>query len=506
MPRSRKPAPGGFLPPDEAARVAAVGRLQSAEDSAVFNPRSKAFLPMPAPREDDWLWDRAGQGQTFNRWLHSGANIPAPPSKRQQPGDFARRADAARNVIYLLPLGDFDPDASPRFDDLARWCAAFYHGLQVRVLDALPSSSGAFRAIGRRALDADDGASKEQCQLKIADIDKLLRRRLPRDAYCVAALTMYDLYAGGYNFLFGRASMKERVGVFSFARYDPRFWGEAREAGYRHELLWRSCNVMAHEIGHMFNFSHCVYYHCRMNGANSLEEAGRRPPDICPCCLRKLHHAVRFDCAARYAALAACARGFVDAHGDGRFAADGAWFEARVREVAPPRRAEALLADAAAAAAAAAGPTAAATGTGEAGSGDDAGGDDDAPSSASSSAPPALSRTLSGSCSRGLRDDDDDDAVEEGDDGDSERASDAALDVGDANGMLRLLARASVEAGIDARSATRLFLEADAVLTAARRTRAVSSKVLTDGGAKVVTIAPGPFAVAAPPDEPLPVP
>merc|ERR1719454_2849052 len=110
---------------------------------------------------------------------------------------------------------------------------------------------------------------------------------------------------------------------------------------------------------------------------------------------------------------------------------------------------------------------------------------------------------LSGRCSRGLRDDDDD-AVEEGDDGDSERASDAALDVGDANGMLRLLARASVEAGIDARSATRLFLEADAVLTAARRTRAVSSKVLTDGGAKVVTIAPGPFAVAAPPDEPLP--
>ena len=60
MPRSRKPAPGGFLPPDEAARVAAVGRLQSAEESAVFNPRSKAFLPMPAPREDDWLWDRAG--------------------------------------------------------------------------------------------------------------------------------------------------------------------------------------------------------------------------------------------------------------------------------------------------------------------------------------------------------------------------------------------------------------------------------------------------------------
>ena len=42
------------------------------------------------------------------------------------------------------------------------------------------------------------------------------------DAYCVAALTMYDLYAGGYNFLFGRASGGAGVGVFSF-RYDPRF-------------------------------------------------------------------------------------------------------------------------------------------------------------------------------------------------------------------------------------------------------------------------------------------
>ena len=350
-----KPSPGGFTPPDAASRISAVGKLSglSLEEAAAFNPRSEAFAPMPAPKPGDWLWTRGGAGQTFERWLRSGANIPAKPRRAQQPGEFTKSSAASgRDVIYLLPLGDFDAAASPAFDQLARWCAAFYSGLRVRVLDAVPSSATAFAGIGRRALDDDDGRAVEGVQLRIADIMKLLKRTLPGDAYCVTALTMYDLYADGYNFLFGRASMKERTGVFSFARYDPHFWGEARAAGYRHELLWRSCNVMTHEIGHMFNFMHCVHFHCRMNGANTLEEGNDRPPDICPICLRKLHAAVRFDCAERYAALAATARDFCEELGDGRFARDRPWFEARVREIAPPARAAALIGERAAAAAA----------------------------------------------------------------------------------------------------------------------------------------------------------
>ena len=66
----------------------------------------------------------------------------------------------------------------------------------------------------------------------------------------------------------------------------------------------------------------------------------------------------RFDCAERYRALADTARGFCEELGDGRFARERPWFEARVREVAPARAA-ALLGERAVAAAATGGPRAA---------------------------------------------------------------------------------------------------------------------------------------------------
>ena len=38
----------------------------------------------------------------------------------------------------------------------------------------------------------------------------------------------------------------------------------------------------------MFGISHCVHFHCRMNGSDSLEESDRSPMHLCPVCLRKL--------------------------------------------------------------------------------------------------------------------------------------------------------------------------------------------------------------------------
>jgi hypothetical protein len=35
----------------------------------------------------------------------------------------------------------------------------------------------------------------------------------------------------GWNFVFGEARFHDRVGVYSFARYDPAFYGEPREPG-----------------------------------------------------------------------------------------------------------------------------------------------------------------------------------------------------------------------------------------------------------------------------------
>ena len=118
------------------------------------------------------------------------------------------------------------------------------------------------------------------------------------------AITMEDLYPGpSWNFVFGQASPRERVGVYSFARYDPAFYGEPQTRDYGALVLRRSCKVLAHETAHIFGLAHCIYFSCLMNGSNHLAESDRRPLHLCPVCLRKLEWSIGFDVVRRYASL-----------------------------------------------------------------------------------------------------------------------------------------------------------------------------------------------------------
>jgi archaemetzincin len=140
-------------------------------------------------------------------------------------------------------------------------------------------------------------------QLLTGDVLDLLAQRLPRDAFCLLGITLQDLYPdSSWNFVFGQASPRERVGVHSFARYDPRFYGQDTpdRAGV---MLRRSCKVLAHETVHMFGIAHCIYFHCLMNGSNHIAEGDARPLDLCPVDLHKLYESIGFDPAARYAHL-----------------------------------------------------------------------------------------------------------------------------------------------------------------------------------------------------------
>jgi len=145
-------------------------------------------------------------------------------------------------------------------------------------------------------------------QLLTKDIHNLLIHHLPDDAYCVIGLTMVDLYPQeSWNFVFGQASLRARVGVFSFARYTPYFWSPKTNpvltVAEKCLLLFRSCKVMAHETVHMFGISHCLYFDCLMNGSNNLEESDRHPIFLCPVDLHKLHHVLKFNVLDRYLAL-----------------------------------------------------------------------------------------------------------------------------------------------------------------------------------------------------------
>jgi archaemetzincin len=133
-------------------------------------------------------------------------------------------------------------------------------------------------------------------------LDKVLRPRLPADACVYIALTTSDLWPGeGWNFVFGQASLSERVGVWSIARNgDPH----GNDPEFRLCLL-RTLKTASHETGHMFSMQHCTLYECNMCGSNHREEADRRPLWLCPHCLAKLCHATGADPIRRFKDLAA---------------------------------------------------------------------------------------------------------------------------------------------------------------------------------------------------------
>jgi hypothetical protein len=64
----------------------------------------------------------------------------------------------------------------------------------------------------------------DQVQLLTGEILNLLVRRLPEDAFALLGVTLIGLYPEpSWDFVFGQVSPGDRVGIYSFVRYDPRF-------------------------------------------------------------------------------------------------------------------------------------------------------------------------------------------------------------------------------------------------------------------------------------------
>ena len=257
------------------------------------------FAPVPPPSPGDWLAEHEEPGQSFEQFVAERPNRP----------------DAVRRFIYLQPLGAFDPRHSPDTALLRDYAARFF-SLPTKLL---PELSWEGMSITER-----ENPFTHHRQLLTTDILDQLRHRLSKDAYCLLGLTMQDLYPrDDWNFVFGQARLRERVGVYSFVRYAPDFYGDAAGPNARQLVLKRSLKVMVHEIGHMFGLHHCVQHHCLLNGSNHLAESDARPAHACPVCLRKLHHSIGFDPVKRYRRLL----DFYQKHG---FAGESAWVRARL--------------------------------------------------------------------------------------------------------------------------------------------------------------------------------
>ena len=227
------------------------------------------------PVVGDWLAEHREDGQTFDQYLTSSPNRPT----------------AERTTLYIQPIGDFTKAQAPLIKDTAE-IMRIHFGVPVKILDALPDA--AIPASARRTHPT--WGMKQFLSTYI--LNAVLLPRRPRDAVAVLGLTATDLFPQpSWNFVFGQASLSERVGVWSLARY-----GDA-EKDYA-TVLRRTLQVATHETGHMFGIQHCILHECGMNGSNNLPESDRGPMPFCSECDLKLWWACRLEPAARYTALA----------------------------------------------------------------------------------------------------------------------------------------------------------------------------------------------------------
>lgn len=218
--------------------------------------------PKLPPGPYDWMSQHRENDQSFYEYIKSSPVRP----------------DEDRRYIYIVLLGDFDATKSAIIQSTARYMEAYFN-LPVRWLD--PISLDMVPDKARRV----HPQTHDKQILTTYVLEDMLMPRLPKDAFALIAFTSSDLWPGeGWNFVFGQASIEDRVGVWSIYRNgDP----SAGKDEYQVCLL-RTIKTGTHELGHMFSMPHCLYFECNMNGSNHREESDRRPLGLCPVCLSKL--------------------------------------------------------------------------------------------------------------------------------------------------------------------------------------------------------------------------
>lgn len=251
------------------------------QETSFFEKIVPLYETKKAPGPTDWMATQHEKGQTVSDYIAAKPFVPSP----------------VRPYIYITLLGEFSEEQKKVLQMTSRYLEIYFQ-TPVKFADPIPLS-----IVPENARRLHPQTKDPQIQT-IYIIENILKPRMPKDAFCFVAFTSSDLWPGeGWNFVFGQASMEDRIGIWSLYRN-----GDLNKDFKLY--LRRAIQTGTHEIGHLFGLDHCIYYECNMNGSNSRFESDQRPLWDCPVCLRKLSWATKMDIIKRYRELAEISKEF----------------------------------------------------------------------------------------------------------------------------------------------------------------------------------------------------
>jgi predicted Zn-dependent protease len=287
------------------------------------------YDPIKIPEEGDWLMTHKEFGQTYNEYIMNDCI----------------QVDPNHNVIYIVRLFNSNNDDLIRdefFQYIINLLEAFFSGMKIILIDAgnnyinnddntennnndnnennndnnnNDNNNENNNGNNNNENNIDNNEKKENNENKENKeiIEKMpinadlllekLKLDVPIDAYCLFGIIDNDLYTENLlpngkrliKAVYGKKSLKDRVSIFSFARFNPFFNFNSKEKNLSKEqrlkiyliLLKRICSAVTREICYMFGMKNCTFLSCCMNGTSGTEFDSKQI-ELCPICLRKL--------------------------------------------------------------------------------------------------------------------------------------------------------------------------------------------------------------------------
>ena len=106
----------------------------------------------------------------------------------------------------------------------------------------------------------------------------------PSKATRILGIVDLDAYSDGFDFVFGEAFYRGRVGAVYLSRLRQEFYDLNPNSSLFYQRLVKEA---VHELGHVFGFDHCKNSQCVMYFSTSLLDVDAKGRSLCYSCRKK---------------------------------------------------------------------------------------------------------------------------------------------------------------------------------------------------------------------------